>query len=121
MQGTISRGRFTVAASATLASLAVIKARRGRRSSPTSTRATSRSITRFNVRMKNAGRPSNARPGAGSNVQMFPNNQLGGDTQALQQLRSGALEFFTLDARHLAVGRPGGRDSGGRIRVQELG
>ena len=30
-------------------------------------------------------------------VQIFPNNQLGGDTQALQQLRSGALQFFTLD------------------------
>jgi tripartite ATP-independent transporter DctP family solute receptor len=30
-------------------------------------------------------------------VQIFPNNQLGGDTQALSQLRSGALQFFTLD------------------------
>ena len=30
-------------------------------------------------------------------MQIFPNNQLGGDTQALQQLRSGALQFFTLD------------------------
>jgi tripartite ATP-independent transporter DctP family solute receptor len=30
-------------------------------------------------------------------VQIFPNNQLGGDTAMLAQLRSGALEFFTLD------------------------
>lgn len=30
-------------------------------------------------------------------VQMFPNNQLGGDTQMLAQLRSGAIQFFTLD------------------------
>ena len=30
-------------------------------------------------------------------VQIFPNNQLGGDTQMLTQLRSGALQFFTLD------------------------
>jgi tripartite ATP-independent transporter DctP family solute receptor len=30
-------------------------------------------------------------------VQTFPNNQLGGDTAALTQLRSGALQFFTLD------------------------
>lgn len=30
-------------------------------------------------------------------VQIFPNNQLGGDTAALTQLRSGALDFFTLD------------------------
>jgi len=30
-------------------------------------------------------------------VQMFPNNQLGGDTAVLAQLRSGAVQFFTLD------------------------
>jgi len=30
-------------------------------------------------------------------VAVFPNNQLGGDTAALTQLRSGALQFFTLD------------------------
>jgi tripartite ATP-independent transporter DctP family solute receptor len=30
-------------------------------------------------------------------AQIFPNNQLGGDTQMLTQLRSGAIHFFTLD------------------------
>ncbi|MGD0050800.1 MAG: TRAP transporter substrate-binding protein [Vulcanimicrobiaceae bacterium] len=30
-------------------------------------------------------------------VQTFPNNQLGGDTAMMQQLRSGALQFMTLD------------------------
>jgi tripartite ATP-independent transporter DctP family solute receptor len=30
-------------------------------------------------------------------VQVFPNSQLGGDTSVLQQLRSGAVQFFTLD------------------------
>src|SRR4051794_24973376 len=29
-------------------------------------------------------------------IQVFPNNQLGGDTDMLSQLRSGAIEFFTL-------------------------
>src|SRR5438477_10627166 len=29
-------------------------------------------------------------------VQVFPNNQLGGDTDMLSQLRSGALEFFSV-------------------------
>ncbi len=29
-------------------------------------------------------------------ISIFPNNQLGGDTDMLSQLRSGALEFFTL-------------------------
>jgi tripartite ATP-independent transporter DctP family solute receptor len=30
-------------------------------------------------------------------VAMFPNNQLGGDTAVLSQLRSGAVQFFTID------------------------
>ena len=30
-------------------------------------------------------------------VTVFPNNQLGGDTAMLQQLRSGALQVMTLD------------------------
>ena len=29
-------------------------------------------------------------------INMFPNNALGGDTDMLSQLRSGALEFFTI-------------------------
>src|SRR5476651_2025056 len=29
-------------------------------------------------------------------ISMFPNNALGGDTDMLSQLRSGALEFFTI-------------------------
>src|ERR1700758_3685268 len=29
-------------------------------------------------------------------IEIFPNNQLGGDTDMLSQLRSGALEFFTI-------------------------
>src|SRR5215469_3348889 len=29
-------------------------------------------------------------------IQLFPNNQLGGDTDMLSQLRSGAIEFFTI-------------------------
>ena len=36
-------------------------------------------------------------------IQVFPNNQLGSDTDALSQLRSGALEFFTLSGPILAT------------------
>jgi tripartite ATP-independent transporter DctP family solute receptor len=36
-------------------------------------------------------------------IQMFPNNQLGSDTDMLSQLRSGALEFFTLSGLILAT------------------
>src|SRR4029077_5648982 len=35
-------------------------------------------------------------------VATFPNNQLGGDTAMLTQLRSGALQFMTLDGAILA-------------------
>ncbi len=36
-------------------------------------------------------------------IQMFPNNQLGSDTDMLSQLRSGAIEFFTLSGLILAT------------------
>lgn len=36
-------------------------------------------------------------------ITVFPNNQLGSDTDALSQLRSGALEFFTLSGPILAT------------------
>jgi TRAP-type transport system periplasmic protein len=36
-------------------------------------------------------------------IQLFPNNQLGSDTDMLSQLRSGALDFFTLSGLILAT------------------
>src|SRR6202035_3970011 len=36
-------------------------------------------------------------------LQVFPNNQLGSDTDMLSQLRSGGLEFFTLSGLILAI------------------
>jgi tripartite ATP-independent transporter DctP family solute receptor len=36
-------------------------------------------------------------------IQIFPNNQLGGDTDMLSQLRSGGIEFFTLSGLILAT------------------
>jgi tripartite ATP-independent transporter DctP family solute receptor len=51
----------------------------------------------LNVRMRECWNAVQKETGGRLDVQIFPNNQLGGDTQALQQLRSGALQFFTLD------------------------
>jgi tripartite ATP-independent transporter DctP family solute receptor len=51
----------------------------------------------LNVRMRECWNAVTKETGGRLEVQIFPNNQLGGDTQALQQLRSGALQFFTLD------------------------
>src|ERR671933_1676870 len=36
-------------------------------------------------------------------IQIFPNNQLGGDTDMLSQVRSGAIEFFTLSGLILST------------------
>ena len=39
-------------------------------------------------------------------ISVFPNNQLGGDTDMLSQLRSGALEFMTLSGLILSTFTP---------------
>ena len=39
-------------------------------------------------------------------ISIFPNNQLGGDTDMLSQLRSGALEFMTLSGLILSTYTP---------------
>lgn len=45
-------------------------------------------------------------------IQLFPNNQLGSDTDMLSQLRSGALEFFTLSPLILSTLVPNAAVSG---------
>jgi tripartite ATP-independent transporter DctP family solute receptor len=45
-------------------------------------------------------------------IQIFPNNQLGSDTDMLSQLRSGALEFFTLSPLILSTLVPNAAISG---------
>src|SRR6195952_5165779 len=45
-------------------------------------------------------------------LQIFPNNQLGSDTDMLSQIRSGGLEFFTLSGLILATLVPAASISG---------
>jgi tripartite ATP-independent transporter DctP family solute receptor len=45
-------------------------------------------------------------------IQIFPNNQLGGDTDMLSQLRSGAIQFFTLSGLILGTLVPVAQISG---------
>lgn len=45
-------------------------------------------------------------------IQVFPNNQLGSDTDSLSQLRAGALEFFTLSGLILSTLVPAASISG---------
>src|SRR3712207_9573431 len=45
-------------------------------------------------------------------IQIFPNNQLGADTDVLSQLRSGGVEFFTLSPLILSTLVPNASVSG---------
>lgn len=93
----ISRGRFAAGACATLASLGVLRAP-ARAAEFSYKYASNLSVDHpLNVRMKECWAAVNRETKGRLDVQVFPNNVLGGDTQALQQLRSGALQFFTLD------------------------
>jgi tripartite ATP-independent transporter DctP family solute receptor len=93
----LSRGRFVAAGTAALASIAVIEAP-ARAAQWSYKYASNVSLDHpLNVRMRECWNAVTKETGGRLEVQIFPNNQLGGDTQALQQLRSGALQFFTLD------------------------
>lgn len=55
------------------------------------------------VRQQEAADRIRQASGGRVDVQLFPNNQLGSDTDMLSQLRSGALDFFTLSGLILST------------------
>lgn len=57
----------------------------------------------MNVRAKEAAARIKEETGGKVEIQIFPNNQLGSDTDMLSQVRSGAIEFFTLSGLILAT------------------
>ncbi len=57
----------------------------------------------MNVRAKEASDRIKAATDGRFDLQIFPNNQLGADTDVLSQLRSGAVEFFTLSGLILST------------------
>lgn len=57
----------------------------------------------LNLRLTEAADRIRADTGGGLDIQLFPNNQLGSDTDVLSQLRSGAVEFFTLSGLILST------------------
>ena len=57
----------------------------------------------MNVRAREAVEKIKEESGGRLEIQIFPNNQLGGDTDMLSQVRSGAIEFFTLSGLILAT------------------
>ncbi len=93
----LSRGRFVAGSAAAFATIAVTRSP-ARAAQWTYKYASNVSLDHpLNVRMRECWNAVTKETGGRLEVQIFPNNQLGGDTQALQQLRSGALQFFTLD------------------------
>jgi tripartite ATP-independent transporter DctP family solute receptor len=57
----------------------------------------------LNVRAKEAMDRIKAQTNGRVDIEIFPNNQLGSDTDMLSQLRSGAIEFFTLSGLILST------------------
>ncbi len=55
------------------------------------------------VRQQEAANRIKAATNGQVDIQVFPNNQLGSDTDMLSQLRSGAIDFFTLSGLILAT------------------
>ena len=57
----------------------------------------------LNVRAKEAAAAILKESGGRVDIQVFPNNQLGSDTDMLSQVRSGAIDFFTLSGLILST------------------
>ncbi len=97
MNDRLSRARFAGAAAATLASIAVIRTKAAAAQFDYKYASNLPVDHPLNVRMHEMWNAVKAETGGRLDVTVFPNNQLGGDTAMLTQLRSGALQFFTLD------------------------
>lgn len=57
----------------------------------------------MNVRLREAAEAIRKESGGRLDLQLFPNNQLGGDTDMLSQLRTGAIQMFNLSGLILAT------------------
>ena len=57
----------------------------------------------LNVRAKEAAEAIRRDTNGRIDLQVFPNNQLGSDTDMLSQIRSGAIDFFTLSGLILST------------------
>ncbi len=96
MRQSLTRGRFAVGAAAAFASIAVVRA-------PAKAAQFAYKMAHnlpvnhpLHVRMVECWTAVRNESGGKLDVQVFPNNILGGDTQVLSQLRVGGVQFFTL-------------------------
>jgi tripartite ATP-independent transporter DctP family solute receptor len=94
---THTRRTFAAGAAATFASIGVVRSRANAAQFAYKYASNVDVSHPLNVRMVEMWKAVKDETGGRLEVQNFPNNQLGGDTAMLTQLRSGALQFFTLD------------------------
>jgi tripartite ATP-independent transporter DctP family solute receptor len=93
----LTRRRFVAGTAAALASIAIVRAP-ARAATWTYRYASNLTVDHpLNVSMRQCWNAVRDETGGRLDVKMFPNSQLGGDTAVLTQLRSGAVQFFTLD------------------------
>ena len=75
----------------------------------------------MNARASEMAAAINAESKGRIDFQVFPNNQLGNDTDMLSQVRSGALDFFTLSPLILGTLVPAGQISGVGFAFKDYG
>src|SRR6201747_2081382 len=73
----------------------------------------------MNVRAKEMAAAIKAETNGRFDLQIFPNNQLGSDTDMLSQIRSGGIEFFTLSGLILATLVPAASINGIGVAVPD--
>jgi tripartite ATP-independent transporter DctP family solute receptor len=100
----LTRRQFVGAASATAMVGVGGVGRRARAAEFTLKYANNSPVTHpLTIRTTEAAERIKQETGGRVEVQVFPNNQLGGDTDMLSQVRSGAIDFFTLSGLILAT------------------
>lgn len=101
--GTITRRQFVVGAGATVASVGILRGR-ARAAEFTYKYCNNMVMTHpMNIRMAEAIEAIKKDSNGRLEIQVFPNSQLGGDTDVLSQLRAGAVQFFHLSGLILAT------------------
>src|SRR4051812_17790319 len=106
MRREITRRRFVAgtAAAATAVATVNILTRRAQAAEFTYKYANNSPLTHpMTIRMTEAVNKIKEESKGRLEIQIFPNNQLGGDTDMLSQVRSGAIDFFTLSGLILAT------------------
>jgi TRAP-type transport system periplasmic protein len=100
----LTRRQFVGAAGATAVASGAVIGRRARAAEFSLKYANNSPVTHpLSIRTAEAAERIKQETGGRVEIQVFPNNQLGGDTDMLSQVRSGAIDFFTLSGLILAT------------------